>query len=100
MEKVVTPTKEPSDVREKIFASGTFSGNPVSMVAGLAMISELERGDIYDTLTRRGERLRAGLREAGRREKLELQATGIESIFHVHSRASDTRQALRDAPIP
>jgi glutamate-1-semialdehyde 2,1-aminomutase len=102
MEKVVTPTKEPSDVREKIFASGTFSGNPVSMAAGLAMISELERGDIYDTLARRGERLRAGLREAGRREGLELQATGIESIFHVHFAGEpihDKRSAMRADPV-
>jgi glutamate-1-semialdehyde 2,1-aminomutase len=102
MEKVVTPTKEPSDVKEKIFASGTFSGNPVSMAAGLAMISELERGDIYDTLARRGERLRAGLREAGRRETLELQATGIESIFHVHFAGEpirDKRSAMRADPV-
>jgi glutamate-1-semialdehyde 2,1-aminomutase len=102
MEKVVTPTKEPSDVKEKIFASGTFSGNPVSMVAGLAMISELERGDIYDMLARRGERLRAGLREAGRREGLELQATGIESIFHVHFAGEpihDKRSAMRADPV-
>jgi glutamate-1-semialdehyde 2,1-aminomutase len=102
MEKVVTPTKEPSDVREKIFASGTFSGNPVSMAAGLAMISELERGEIYDTLARRGEKLRTGLREAGRREGLELQATGIESIFHVHFASEpirDKRSAMRADPI-
>jgi len=102
MEKVVTPTKEPSDVKEKIFASGTFSGNPVSMAAGLAMISELERGDVYETLARRGERLRAGLREAGRRETLELQATGIESIFHVHFAGEpirDKRSAMRADPV-
>ncbi|MET0153379.1 MAG: aminotransferase class III-fold pyridoxal phosphate-dependent enzyme [Candidatus Binatia bacterium] len=101
MEKVVTPTKEPSDVKEKIFASGTFSGNPLSMVAGLAMISELERADIYDTLAQRGQRLRTGLREAGRRQGLELQATGIGSIFHVHFAGEpihDKRSAMRADP--
>jgi glutamate-1-semialdehyde 2,1-aminomutase len=101
MEKVVTPTKEPSDVKEKIFSSGTFSGNPVSMVAGLAMISELERANIYEPLARRGAKLRAGLREAGRREGLELQATGIESIFHVHFAGEpirDKRSAMRADP--
>lgn len=101
MEKVVTPTKEPSDVKEKIFASGTFSGNPVSMVAGLATIAELERGDVYEILARRGERLRAGLREAGRREGLELQATGVGSIFHVHFASEpvrDKRSAMRADP--
>jgi glutamate-1-semialdehyde aminotransferase len=102
MEKVVTPTKEPSDVKEKIFASGTFSGNPVSMVAGLAMISELERGDIYDTLAQRGQRLRARLRDAGRRQGLELQASGIGSIFHVHFAGEpihDKRSAMRADPV-
>ncbi|MBI2962142.1 MAG: aspartate aminotransferase family protein [Deltaproteobacteria bacterium] len=102
MEKVVTPTKEPSDVKEKIFASGTFSGNPIGMAAGLAMIAELERGDFYDTLARRGERLRAGLREAGLREGIEVQATGIGSIFHVHFASEpirDKRSAMRADPV-
>jgi glutamate-1-semialdehyde 2,1-aminomutase len=102
MEKVVTPTKEPSDVREKIFASGTFSGNPVSMAAGLAMISELERADVYETLARRGERLRTGLREAARSAGLDLQATGIGSVFHVHFAREpmrDKRSAMRADPV-
>jgi glutamate-1-semialdehyde 2,1-aminomutase len=98
MEKVVTPTKAPSDVKEKIFSSGTFSGNPVTMAAGLAMITELERADVYDTLARRGEKLRAGLRAAGRRAGLDVQATGIASIFHVHFArhpVRDKRSAMR-----
>jgi len=102
MEKVVTPTKEPSDEKEKIFSSGTFSGNPVSMAAGLAMISELERADVYETLARRGERLRAALREAGRRAGLDLQATGIGSVFHVHFAREpirDKRSAMRADPV-
>jgi glutamate-1-semialdehyde 2,1-aminomutase len=102
MEKVVTPTKEPSDVKEKIFASGTFSGNPVSMAAGLAMISELERADVYETLARRAERLRMGLREAARSAGLDLQATGIGSIFHVHFAREpirDKRSAMRADPV-
>ena len=32
MESVVTPTKEPSDLDEKIFQSGTFTGHPVSVL--------------------------------------------------------------------
>jgi glutamate-1-semialdehyde 2,1-aminomutase len=102
MEKVVTPTKEPSDVKEKIFASGTFSGNPVSMAAGLAMISELERTDVYETLARRGERLRAELREAGRSAGLDLEATGVGSVFHVHFAREpirDKRSAMRADPV-
>lgn len=102
LEKVVTPTKAPSDVKEKIFASGTFSGNPVTMAAGLAMIAELERVDPYDVLARRGERLRAGLREAARSAGLDLRATGAASILHVHFAQEpirDKRSALRADPV-
>ncbi len=47
MDKVVTPKVGLWDLSEQIFQSGCFSGNPVSMVAGLAVLEELEKGTAY-----------------------------------------------------
>lgn len=46
MEKVVTPTKEPADLDNKIFQSGTFTGHPLSCMASLTVLEEIEKGDI------------------------------------------------------
>ncbi len=101
MEKVVTPTKQPSDVKEKIFASGTFSGNPISMAAGLAMIDELEKTDIYEYIAGLGNKVREGLRNAARDTGFKFQATGVGSIFHVHftdEPIRNKRSAMRGDP--
>jgi glutamate-1-semialdehyde 2,1-aminomutase len=44
-----------------VHISGTLSGNPVSAVAGLATIAELEQPGVYERLHSLGKRLRAGL---------------------------------------
>ena len=44
-----------------VHISGTLSGNPVSAVAGLATLSELEEPGVYEHLHKLGERLRTGL---------------------------------------
>lgn len=44
-----------------VHISGTLSGNPVSAVAGLATLAELEDPDVYEHLHDLGKRLRAGL---------------------------------------
>jgi glutamate-1-semialdehyde 2,1-aminomutase len=84
MEKVITPTKQPSDLKEKSFASGTFSGNPISMAAGLAALTELERNPIYEYVGAMGHAVREGIAGAARRQGFPVQVTGIGSIFHVH----------------
>ena len=43
MEQVVTPQVGPDDDRPTIFQSGTFQSNLVSLTAGIAMLSELEK---------------------------------------------------------
>lgn len=44
-----------------VHVSGTLSGNPVSSVAGLATLVELERPGVYERLHALGRRLREGL---------------------------------------
>jgi len=84
MEKVITPTKQPSDLKEKSFASGTFSGNPISMAAGLAALTELERNPVYEYVGAMGHAVREGIAASARRAGFPIQVTGIGSLFHVH----------------
>ena len=54
-----------------VYQAGTLSGNPIAMVAGLALMAELARPGVYDELERKGARLEAGLRAA-------VDAAGID----------------------
>jgi glutamate-1-semialdehyde 2,1-aminomutase len=44
-----------------VYQAGTLSGNPVAMVAGLALIGELSKPGVYEELDRLGARLAGGL---------------------------------------
>lgn len=87
MEKVVTPPgpAEAKDVaRQKIFSSGTYSGNRVSMVAGVATLRELEKPGFYERIDGYGERVRSGLRKIATEIGLDIQVVGLKSLFSVH----------------
>lgn len=47
-----------------VYQAGTLSGNPIAMVAGLALMAELAKPGVYEELERKGARLEAGLRAA------------------------------------
>jgi glutamate-1-semialdehyde 2,1-aminomutase len=84
MTAVVTPTKEPSDVKEKIFQSGTFTGHPTSMVAGIAAITELEKANVPFHLNKLGDDLRDQIRNIAEKHNVALQVTGAGSMFYIH----------------
>jgi len=89
MEKVVTPldpaqAKEKALQRQKIFSSGTYSGNPITMVAGVATMRELEKPGFYERIDGYGERIRSSLRKIARDVGLDIQVIGVGSIFSVH----------------
>ncbi|MDA0813000.1 MAG: aspartate aminotransferase family protein [Verrucomicrobia bacterium] len=64
-------------------SSGTFTGNPVSMAAGLAAMEALTP-EIYQQLERAGEQARTGLRNAFDRAGRPGQVTGVGSMFQIH----------------
>jgi glutamate-1-semialdehyde 2,1-aminomutase len=66
----------------KVYQAGTFSGNPMSLAAGLATIRELEVQG-HDDLDRKGEMLRRRLTEALRDSKVPHQVAGIGSMFQL-----------------
>ncbi|MDW5562481.1 MAG: glutamate-1-semialdehyde 2,1-aminomutase [Methanomassiliicoccus sp.] len=66
----------------KVYQAGTFSGNPMSLAAGLATIRELERQG-HEALDRKGAALRDGLRDALSDSKVPHQVAGIGSMFQL-----------------
>src|SRR5438093_7561019 len=59
--------------------AGTYSGNPVSVAASLAMLQSLKRraGQLYPKLGKTGEQLRRGVSELVESSKLTAQVNGL-----------------------
>lgn len=101
MEAVVTPRGGPHG-SESIFQSGTFSGTPPAMVAGLAMLGELERTDAIELAAERAEAIRQGWRSIGEELELAIQVTGISSwlgLFFTSRPIRTRRDAMTADPV-
>ena len=62
---------------------GTYNGNPLGMVAGLAALEQLTP-EVYRDLDAKGDRLRSGLREVFDAHDVAAQVNGIGSLFAIH----------------
>lgn len=84
--------------RPKVLHQGTFTGNPVSMAAGLAMLRELERADACAHVNDLGAYARRTLNALSDAERLPFLWYGDFSIFHVlfteHGEQTPDLQAL------
>ncbi len=69
--------------RPKVTAGGTFSANPVTMVAGLAALEALTR-EAIDGINRHGARVRASLTQFIEERGLNACVTGGGSLFKFH----------------
>lgn len=56
-----------------VYQSGTFSGNPVSVAAGLACLQTLQEPGLYERLARFGKALADGIRESAARHGVAVQ---------------------------
>ncbi|HKT22151.1 MAG TPA: aspartate aminotransferase family protein, partial [Nitrososphaerales archaeon] len=65
---------------------GTFSENPLTMVAGLATVRHLRKNakTIYPALEEKGERARSGIDKEFRENGIEAHTTGMGSLFLTH----------------
>jgi len=84
---------------KKLSHSGTFNGNAITMVAGLAALELLTRGEIA-RINQLGERLRGGLRRALAAADTDGQVTGAGSMARIHFTSEeivDYRAAQRAA---
>jgi len=66
-----------------VYQAGTFSGNPVSVTAGIKMIEILEREGVPQRLNEAGDRIRAALRDMIRDSGFEGYVAGVGSMFKV-----------------
>ena len=66
-----------------VFQSGTYSGHPVAMTAGLETLRYAAENDVYDHVNALGERLRSGLREIVADRAPSYTVVGTDSIFGV-----------------
>lgn len=65
-----------------VYQAGTFSGNPLSMAAGLAALKELESAG-HEGLERKGREIRSQLSELLHERHLPYQVAGIGSMFQI-----------------
>lgn len=87
MEKTCDPAADPE---YKIFQSGTFTGNPVSMTAGLACLTELETKE-YAYIDDLAEKVRKEIEGIAKKQGFNLQATGLSSMFFPHFNSDPIR---------
>ncbi|HOC17641.1 MAG TPA: glutamate-1-semialdehyde 2,1-aminomutase [Vicinamibacterales bacterium] len=78
---------------DRAFQGGTFSGNPVSLAAGLATLRQLEGGEVHERLGRLAARLRDGIAAAFAEHGVPVGVTGLGSAVGVHFRSGAPRNA-------
>jgi len=64
-----------------VFQSGTFSGHPVTMAAGLETLRYAAEHDVYDHVNELGEQLRAGITDILEERAPQYTVVGTDSIF-------------------
>ena len=72
------------DMRQRAFHGGTFTGNPVSTIAGIKTLDILRRGEVYRHIDGLGEKVRRGLEDIIGRSRIEAVITGLCSTFAIH----------------
>ena len=88
METVLGPNAQGDGT--KIFQSGTFTGNPVSLAAGMAVLDVLESEPVLDHIDNLGATLRKGMQEVLDHHG-SGHMTGAGSIFQLHFTDSPPR---------
>lgn len=85
------------DPTVRSFHGGTFTANPVSMVAGIETLNELKKGGVYEHVNRLAERVRAGLEDVFERSDVDASITGVRSTFCIHFQKEKPRNAREAA---
>ena len=73
-----------------IFSGGTFSGNPLTMEAGTAVLTHLrDHPEIYETLEAQGARLAHGVNAFCEAHQIPAQMKHVGSMFHMFFQRGD-----------
>ncbi len=67
-----------------VYQAGTLSGNPLAMAAGLAMLQELNTGDVFKSLHNKTEYLHKGIAKVLTEAGITHQINRIGSMISVH----------------
>jgi glutamate-1-semialdehyde 2,1-aminomutase len=76
---------------QRIFQSGTYTENPLSIAAGLAALDVFETEPVLATADRTAAAIRDGLARIFAENGLEVAITGLGSLFQVHFGTSQVR---------
>ena len=76
------------------YHGGTFTGNALTLSAGVATIDVLEHTPVYQHVDKLGEKTRATLNEIFKENAFPAQVTGIGSLFGIHT---TTKTPIKDA---
>lgn len=74
---------DPTSGNPAVPHTGTFNGNPISMVAGLETLKPMDAAFIA-ALNARGDAMRARMNEVFAAKGVEGQVTGVGSLFRIH----------------
>ena len=66
-----------------VYQAGTFSGNPISVQAGLSTLSQLD-DKFYKDLERKGEFLRGNIKSVIDEEGYNIHCVGLASMFQIY----------------
>jgi glutamate-1-semialdehyde 2,1-aminomutase len=81
---------DPSKGKPSVPHGGTFTANPITMVAGHAAMQLLTPA-VYDTLAALGDRLQQGFEAVLRRHDVKGQVSGLGSMRRIHFVAGELR---------
>ena len=90
---------DPAGSAARVISGGTYSGNPLSAVAGLATLQKLTHSE-FERLDALGQRLRSGLDRIFQAAGVSAQASGDASLFQIvptDRPITDYRSIPRDA---
>lgn len=82
-------------MEERAFHGGTFTGNPVSMIAGITTLDILKDGKVYGKMDDMGEKVRTGLEDIANGSAIDATITGVASGFAIHFQKG-TPKNIRD----
>ena len=81
---------------EYAYHGNTFSGNAITLAAGLAAINELEHSPVYEHIDRLGGKAREELNRVFTDADFPAQALGIGSMFCIHMTKKKPIKDVRD----
>lgn len=77
-----------------IFSGGTFSGNPLTMAAGIAALTQMrDTPDLYPRLNSLGDRLAEGINRHARQHGMPVTMMNAGSMFHLRFADGEIRSS-------